>query len=46
MDKNKRIYGGVDPSAGEVWPRAYGRSALAAELRGQSTPPCQGAMSF
>lgn len=46
MDRNERVYRGRRPFSGEVWPRAYGRSALAAELRGQSNPPVKGLCRF
>lgn len=38
--------GGVDPLRGQIWPRAYGRHAFAAWLRGQSNPPVKGLRSF
>ena len=46
MDKNERVYWGAAPLRGQVWPRAYGRSALVAELRGQSNPPVKGLCRF
>jgi len=46
VDKNKRVYGGAAPLRGRVWPRAYGRHALGAWLRGQSNPPVKGLCRF
>ena len=42
VDKNERVYWGAAPQGLECWPRAYGRHALGAWLRGQSTPPVKG----
>ena len=45
VDKNKRVYWGAAPQGLECWPRAYGRHALGAWLRGQSNPPVKGLLS-